>query len=508
MREQQAVAPEPEAQSERVREAVAALPGRVLALQRSAGNRAARRMLARLVSTTADWMTVVPDADTGAYAISKLKDGKQVIEYGKKPKPKPKKKKKTDPEPPPDPVPPPITADQQKQIDAACQAVADARAKLAQPVATGGINSNQGKKWAGTWWTRYTAMAKKYRPPTPTKKDPTPADPRSAEEKAAYESSKAYDAWLTGVSKATTATSSIGDRLFLDIAGLEGGTDSINVYDSQIVTWGGGLGGASGAVPNAMKLVADSKATGGGKVVGDEVTRILHDAGIGFGTSAAGATEFVVCDPASKRKYRGDSALHLIKADNRLLMLFTSIARGELPGVAPDPALTDATRKAVFDAQKDFFLNRYRGGDFGAAIKQVGSTWPYDSIMMVLHLEWWGVSHWSQFKDTGGDMKKIIKKAFELYKGYVETRNGAHVAKRDLAAHLQNFGGASSAACWGPLVQIATKDLEKDAYYAEIKPAVEHKDAVPEVKNAKGKVIKKGTPEVKAQDPTYRKLTD
>jgi hypothetical protein len=30
------------------------------------------------------------------------------------------------------------------------------------------------------------------------------------------------------------------------------------------VTWGGGLGGASGAVPNAIKQVADSKASGDG----------------------------------------------------------------------------------------------------------------------------------------------------------------------------------------------------------------------------------------------------
>jgi hypothetical protein len=82
------------------------------------------------------------------------------------------------------------------------------------------------------------------------------------------------------------------------------------------------------------------------------------------------------------------------------------------------------------------------------------------------------------------------------------------VAKRDLAAHLQNFGGASSEACWGPKVQIAPKDLEKDAYYAEVKPAVEHKDATPDVKNAKGKVIKKGKAEVLAQDATYRKLKD
>lgn len=34
------------------------------------------------------------------------------------------------------------------------------------------------------------------------------------------------------------------------------------------------------------------------------------------------------------------------------------------------------------------------------------------------------------------------------------------------------------------------------------------KAAVPEVKDAKGKVTKKGTPEVQAQDATYRKLKE
>jgi hypothetical protein len=473
-------APEPPVR-ERAPEALAA---RALRLQRTAGNRVARRVLARLVTTTTDWTTVVPDADPGTLAISKLKGGKQVIEYGKAPKPKVKKGSK----PPPDPVPIVVDPSQQPAIDAACQAVDAYRATLPQPAATGGNVSSQGAKWAGTWWTRYTAT-RALAPPKATKKKPHPDDTRTDAQKAAYESASTYDAWLTGVSKATT-TAAIEDRLFLDIAGLEGGTDSINVYDKQIVTWGGGLGGASGAVPTAMKLVADSKAAGGGKVVGEEVTRVLHDAGISFGTGKGGGTEFVVLDTGSKRKFHGDSALQLIKADNRLLMLFTSIARGELPGVATDPGLQDAMRKAVFDAQKDFFLHRYNGGDYAAAIKQLGPTWPYDSIMMVLHLEWWGVSRWTQFKDTGGDMKKIIRKAFELYSHYVETRHGANVAKKDLAAHLQNFGGASSAACWGPLIQIRTEDLEADAYYAEIKPAV--------AAGAK----------TTAQDATYRKLKD
>jgi len=526
--------------------AVSVRAERMLQLQRTAGNRATRRMLARdqgamvgaanqtamvaakaqSAAVAADWLGVVPDVEERKYVTTKLVGGTQTVEYKTAAAPKPKKGQA----PAPAPAPLVFTAAEQQRIDTACTAVADYRAKLATPVATGGINKNQGAAWAGTWWTRYTAMSKKYRPPTPTKKDPTPADPRTAEEKAAYESASSYNAWLAGVSKSTgtqalpaagadtTAYRAwLGDRLFLDIAGLEGGTDSINVYDKQIVTWGGGLGGASGAVPGAMKLVADSTATGGGKVVGTEVTNVLHAAGIGFGTNARGAPEFVVCDPGSKRKYRGDSAMHLIKADHRLLMLFTSISRGELPGVDVDtvppaaagtPAgvsLKDATRKAVYDAQKSYFLSKYNSGDFGKAVTQLGPTWPYDSMMMVLHLEWWGVSRWSQFKDTGGDMTKIIKKAFELYTRYVETRNGANVAVRDLAAHLQNFGGASSQACWGPETQLAADKLQSGAYYVETKKAVEFNAAVPDtVKD--GKVVKKGKAEVTAQDAKYRKL--
>ena len=180
--------------------------------------------------------------------------------------------------------------------------MADFRAALPAPVATGGINANQGAKWAGTWWTRQTAMSKRYRPPTPSKKNPAFADTRTAEQKAAYESASS-----------------------------------------------------------------------------------------------------------------------------------------------------------------------------------------------------------TQFKDTGGDMTKIIKKAFELYRSYVQKRGAANVATRDLAAHLQDFGGASSNACWGPEIQLPDDQLESGGYYVEIKKAVAYRAAVPDtVKD--GKVVKKGKAEVKAQDATYRKL--
>ena len=481
---------------------------------------------AQAAAAAADWRNVVPDAEERSFVTTKLVGGAQTLEYGTAPAPKPK----PGAAPAPQPAPPTITPERQLAIDAACKRIADFRATLPLPAATGGNNSNQGARWAGTWWTRGTAM-RELKPPKATKKDPTPADPRTDEQKAGYDSAVSYDAWLRGVGTATgtRALPAAGedtapylawlkDRLFLDIAGLEGGTDSINVYDKQIVTWGGGLGGTSGAVPAALQLVAGSTRAGGGHSVGTEVTRLLLAAGIDFGTNAAGAVEFVVCDPGAKRKFRGDSALHLIKADNRLLMLLTSISRGDLPGVDVDTAgapaapggpagetLREATRRAVYDAQKSFFVSGYNTGDFGRAIATLGATWPYDSMMMVLHLEWWGVSRWTQYQATGGDMTKIIKRAFELYKSYVTTRNGASVGLRDFAHHMQHFGGASSEACWGPEAALPDDQLEAAAFYVETKPAVAFKAAVPDtVKD--GKVVTKGKPEVAAENARYRKL--
>ena len=481
---------------------------------------------AQAAAAAADWRNVVPDAEERSFVTTKLVGGAQTLEYGTAPAPKPK----PGAAPAPQPAPPTITPERQLAIDAACKRIADFRATLPLPAATGGNNSNQGAKWAGTWWTRGTAM-RELQAAEGDEEGPDPG--RSAHRRAEGRvrvrrvlrhlaarrrhgdrharapgrgrGHRPYLAWLK-------------DRLFLDIAGLEGGTDSINVYDKQIVTWGGGLGGTSGAVPAALKLVAGSTRAGGGHSVGTEVTRVLLAAGIDFGTSASGAVEFVVCDPGAKRKFRGDSALHLIKADNRLLMLLTSISRGDLPGVDVDAAgapaapggpagetLREATRRAVYDAQKSFFVSGYNTGDFGRAIATLGATWPYDSMMMVLHLEWWGVSRWTQFQATGGDMTKIIKRAFELYKSYVTTRNGASVGLRDFAHHMQHFGGASSEACWGPEAALPDDQLEAAAFYVETKPAVAFKAAVPDtVKD--GKVVTKGKPEVAAENARYRKL--
>ena len=62
-------------------------------------------------------------------------------------------------------------------------------------------------------------------------------------------------------------------------------------------------------------------------------------------------------------------------------MLFTSLARGELPGLystwvpapagggAPSVSLQDAARRAAFEGQRHVFLDTYNGSGFSAAVR-------------------------------------------------------------------------------------------------------------------------------------------
>jgi hypothetical protein len=514
---------------------------RILALQRAAGNTAVQRMIAHgqlarrparqlardtpagaageaaaaAAAATADWTAVVPDAqDTVITQFNATTKAQTVVHQAVKGAP----------------AAAPLHPSVQKAVDAACAAVTAYRATLPQPAVTSGITSSQGEKWTGTSWTRYSGLQAGgvLHPPEATKKNPDPVDPRTDAQKQAYASQRSYIDWTSHESAAigtmaapkagedTTAYRKwLGDRLYFDIGSMEGGFDSINVYDSQIVTWGAGLGGASGFVADAMSNMAQSTLTGGGKVVGEEVTKILRSAGIAFEDLGKGRRGFVVLDPVGQCKYHGASALHLIKADNRLLMLFTNLARGELPGLDTDAAgpaaggqpgttLKEAARRAAFEGQRHVFLDIYGGSGFKGAVDALGPTWPYDSLMMVLHLHWWGLTGWQTFKDTGGDMRAIVKKTYTLGK-YVTTRNGAHVAVRDLAKHLQDFGGASSKALWGPEQQLSADKLETDAYYVETAPEIKAADAVPDTVS-NGKVVKKGKAAVAHQDAKYRKL--
>jgi hypothetical protein len=403
-------------------------------------------------------------------------------------------------------------------------------------------------------------------PPKATKKDPHPADSRTVQQKAAYESATEYAKWTnelkTGLGSKPTRPDpgasnaekgayrdAMIERLFMDVGGLEGGLDSINTYDSQILTWGGGLGGIG--TPRALKSVADSKATAGGKVIGEEVSKILLRAGIWFAKGPpSNFDQFMVVDTAKRRVYQtvemvtpakkpGDppkrsyksNANQVIKSDPRLLMLLSHLSRGELPGMSPAARLVphvaegaapaggpvnapgsddakvfkEALRLEVYQKQRDYFRNKHATGATSpeAAVEELGvkQGWSYDAICQVLHMQWGGVVVWSDFKHTNGDVKEIIKYAFTRYTSYVRTSPQATTEeeKKDnkrariaccepLITMVREHGLESSRAAWDTN-EVDASQLEPGKYYLQ-KPAM--------TSNA-------GKP---AATTTYRKLKD
>lgn len=261
-------------------------------------------------------------------------------------------------------------------------------------------------------------------------------------------------------------------HLFSDIAGLEGGPDSINTYDTQGLTWGAGLGGLG--TPRAMKMVADSAKQGGGRAVGAAVTDLLLQAGIGFGVSAKNKfDEFNVLDTSRPRIYRGANANQVIKSDPRLQMLLSHISRGELPGTdagakPEDKEFKETLRQEVFDKQVEYFRSKHFAGKDSAvaAVDQLGRVegWPYDAICQVLHMQWGGVVLWRDFLPTKGDMKDIIKYAFTRYGAYV--RNG-NIATDILVTMVKDHGNKSSRDMWDTTLLDASA-LKPSEYYIEV----------------------------------------
>ena len=357
---------------------------------------------------------------------------------------------------------PAAAAEKQAATDAACRAIENYRNTLPGwafaerlPVTTRG-----GAKWMGP--PGYVAQTDAAAPPPkPTKKGekPTPVAP-TAQQQAAMDSATGYRGFLSTISaessdltrptKPETPGSDqdaayrdaeakwfakLESKLFFVASVAEGGTDSINVWDSQILTWGGGIGSASGQAPTTMLNLTKVRTEADGKIAGDEVAKVLHAAGIAFApTSTAGRVDWAVVETASKRIYRDDDAAFLLKADPRLLMLLSHISRGELPGMdpaatviadgstpAPNPApkLKDAIRRAAYTVQEDYFLHRYLPGanSFESQIKTlVGKGWPMQAIHVVLHLQWWGSAygplskfdHWASFPGYAEVARDII----------------------------------------------------------------------------------------------------
>ena len=495
------------------------------------------------------WVDVIPWADdksqvssvydaSGApnvtYSDRDAKELEAKLKLEGKPVPKPPSKTNAGVQP----TPPPATSSTPEQqaaeaaeaarrkaaVDTACTAIDSARASLPGWAFPGRLPMLD--RYGGTWIgpSGYVAATDMAAPqPIPPKKKgdkPTPVPP-TAQEQAAMDSAKGYKKFLDTVgsesadlprptapgAEATPAQvtayrdadakwlATLKSRLFYEVSAKEGGTDSINVWDSQILTWGGGIGSTSGQASTAMFALASNTTVVDGKRVGGEVTKALHATGIAFAaTSDPARKDWAVVDTTKKVIFRDNDAAFLLKADQRLLMLLSHISRGELPGLAPaasvisdtspasanvSPKLQDAIRRAAYDVQEQYFLHKYATGTsaFDVQIKTLADKgWPMQAIHVVLHLQWWGVGdrslrnfdHWDKFPGYTTFARDVITKHPYL-KDKSTTLGKATLITGEYADHMVQYFLDKQDEVWEPLTDpVKAEDTADGEIYAEL----------------------------------------
>jgi hypothetical protein len=160
----------------------------------------------------------------------------------------------------------------------------------------------------------------------------------------------------------------------------EGGLDSINTYDSEIVTWGKGFSAKSHSMNEVLLTLFESD---------PEAKQMLFDAGI-----ALTARDWMVVNGDTGGIETGDNALRLLQFDRKLLSVFITLGS--------DPKHSGHS----LDAQWAWIRKRT------ANVPEYAYDWPADSIKLMAHLsQWMPALRWGlvDYKATGGDIYQVIK---------------------------------------------------------------------------------------------------
>jgi hypothetical protein len=201
--------------------------------------------------------------------------------------------------------------------------------------------------------------------------------------------------------RATRAQSAVWEELR-----NEGGISSINSYDEQIVSWGRGLGGNSGAMGEAMDhALADGA---------------VRDAFLGVGISRESG-RWLVVNTRTGAVEEGNNALALMAAKRDVL--------ASLSAISEHPSF----RQTISDAQWSFVAGSGRAGD----VPDFAYDWDPRVIRFVAHMTHAGPAYgWSKvklgsrsrrdmYKDTGGDMARVLVVFGRLRCGKPEEPSGA-----------------------------------------------------------------------------------
>ncbi|MBS1914321.1 MAG: DUF4157 domain-containing protein [Bacteroidetes bacterium] len=215
----------------------------------------------------------------------------------------------------------------------------------------------------------------------------------------------------------------------------EGGTSSINAYDSEKVTWGHGFGGNKGSLPVVMDaLFKDADARKAFLVYG-----IDYQSGWHVVNTANGGIE------------SGQNAVSLIQASPDLLGVFIKIA--ETGSTEPSKNLG----QKVTDAQWVGMTAAGKAGD----VPKWAYDWDLRLIQFVAHLTHWGpVFGWSAGYQGKGNIHDVLmrwgEKAAGLKSG-AKPANGALIYNN--ADTINNFRKWGGGIAWDAIRQVTPDPL-------------------------------------------------
>jgi hypothetical protein len=194
----------------------------------------------------------------------------------------------------------------------------------------------------------------------------------------------------------------------------EGSSASINAYDSQMVTWGRGLGAVTGGLnPTMTELFKDSA-----------VAEAFLKMGVCFRNNT-----WMVVNTATGAVETGRNALAIMQADPHILAAMIDIGEGA------------GTKQQIADAQ-------WKGikAHGTAQVPDFALDWDMSVLQLVAHITHWGPAYgWHNksvakgYEDSGGDPLQVVITFLRAAAGK-PNKNGAYSVRKMGPDTIANFG--------------------------------------------------------------------
>lgn len=196
---------------------------------------------------------------------------------------------------------------------------------------------------------------------------------------------------------------------------FEGSSASINAYDSQMVTWGRGLGAATGGLNPAMNELFKDQ----------EIVTTFKQVGVSFENN-----KWLAINTVTGAVEEGRNALAIMQTDPHILAAMIEIGEN----AKFKQAVADAQWKAIKEHGT-------------AKVPDYALDWDKEVIQLVAHITHWGPAYgWHKasagYEESGGDPLEVVLHFFRTAAGKPNKNNSLSIRKMgpDTIANFSHWG--------------------------------------------------------------------